>query len=221
MIQTGGARFARWRTTCGMMVGMPSQHAHKSHGFRPDPGDFAAAEASLKQRGRTVGAYLKACLKWCAEDPDAAIAAVDSRWPSIRPPGWPHVTSPAPGPQAPTPRTRARRSRRSADGRRVIRLPVPALAAAGRPRSYRQRRCGQRPSPQRRCSRCRLLQASWDRFRHGGCRKRIFRPRAAQPKRPFAPLGFCQPPVPGLPLRRRFRWRAGDNAGTGDGTSSP
>lgn len=91
-------RFARWRTTYGMMGGMPSQHAHKSHGFRPDPGDFAAAEASLKQRGRTVGAYLKACLKWCAEDPDAAIAAVDSRWPSIRPPGWPHVTSPAPGP---------------------------------------------------------------------------------------------------------------------------
>jgi hypothetical protein len=45
-----------------------------------------------------VGAYLKACLKWCVEDPDAAIAAVDSRWPSIKPPDWPHVTSPVPGP---------------------------------------------------------------------------------------------------------------------------
>jgi len=92
----GAVRSARWPATCGMMGRMPSQHAHKSHGFRPDPEDFAAAEASLKQRGRTVGAYLKACLKWCAEDPDAAIAAVDSRWPAIKPPGWPHVASPAP-----------------------------------------------------------------------------------------------------------------------------
>ncbi len=83
-----------------MMGRMPSQHAHKSHGFRPDPQDFAAAEGNLKRRGgRTVGAYLKACLKWCAEDPDAAIAAVDSRWPDIKPPGWPHA-APAPAARA-------------------------------------------------------------------------------------------------------------------------
>jgi hypothetical protein len=79
-----------------MMERMPSQHAHKAHGFRPDPQDFAAAEGNLKERGgRTVGAYLKACLKWCAEEPDAAIAAVDSRWPDIKPSGWPHVAPPA------------------------------------------------------------------------------------------------------------------------------
>jgi hypothetical protein len=84
-----------------MMACMPSQHAHKARGFRPDPEDFAAAEGNLKQRGRTVGAYLKACLKWCAEDPDAAIAAVDSRWPEIKPPGWPHVAPPDVAPPAP------------------------------------------------------------------------------------------------------------------------
>lgn len=74
---------------------MPSQHAHKSHGFRPDPLDFETAERNLRDRGgRTVGAYLKACVKWCAEDPDAAIAAVEMRWPDIKPPGWPHVAPP-------------------------------------------------------------------------------------------------------------------------------
>ena len=91
---------------------MPSQHAHKSRGFRPDPQDFDAAERNLKARGgRTVGAYLKACLKWCAEDPDAAIAAVDTRWPDIKPPGWPHVAPPDLAPPASSATGTIRRTR--------------------------------------------------------------------------------------------------------------
>jgi hypothetical protein len=89
-----------------MLAGMSSQHANPSHGFRPDPADYAAAEASLRERdNRTVGGFLQACVKWCAEDPDAALAAVVSRWPQTRGtrgprPGLrPHAAPPpAPGP---------------------------------------------------------------------------------------------------------------------------
>jgi hypothetical protein len=73
------------------MLGMPSQHANTSHGFRPDPQDFETASGHLELRGRTMGTYLRACVRWLAEDPDAALAAVDSRWPETKPPGWPHV----------------------------------------------------------------------------------------------------------------------------------
>src|SRR5580658_8582000 len=101
---------------------MPSQHAHKSRGFRPDPQDFDTAERNLKARGgRTVGAYLKACLKWCAEDPDTAIAAVDTRWPDVKPPGWPHVTPPGVAPASSatggtSPRTRSAATRTGRTG---------------------------------------------------------------------------------------------------------
>jgi hypothetical protein len=70
---------------------MPSQHRHKGHGFRPDPADFEAASGHLEERDRTMGAYLRASVRWLARDPDAALAAVEADWPERLPPGWPHI----------------------------------------------------------------------------------------------------------------------------------
>lgn len=72
-----------------MMGGMASQHRHKSRGFRPDPGEYEAAAEHLERRGRTPGAYLRACLRWLDADPDAALAAVGPFWPDVRPTGRP------------------------------------------------------------------------------------------------------------------------------------
>ena len=70
---------------------MPSQHRHPLHGFRPEPAEYEGARASLEARGRTVGAYLRACLRWLARDPDAALAALAGDWPGPRPTGRPAV----------------------------------------------------------------------------------------------------------------------------------
>jgi hypothetical protein len=81
---------------------VPSQHRHPAHGFRPDPGEFAAARDRLEARGQTVGAYLRACLRWLARDPDSALTATAADWPGPRPPGRPRSSrtpsgSPGPG----------------------------------------------------------------------------------------------------------------------------
>jgi hypothetical protein len=57
-----------------------------SYGFRPDPDEFAAASEHLEARGRTTDAYLHACIRWLARDPDTALAAL-ADWPRPRPAG--------------------------------------------------------------------------------------------------------------------------------------
>jgi hypothetical protein len=69
---------------------VPSQHRHPVHGFRPDPGEYEAARELLAPQGHTVGAYLRACLRWIARDPDAALDALAADWPGPRPYGRPH-----------------------------------------------------------------------------------------------------------------------------------
>jgi hypothetical protein len=68
---------------------VPSQHRQPLHGFRPDPVEYEAARQRLEARGHTVGAYLRACLRWLARDPDAALAALSADWPGPRPMGRP------------------------------------------------------------------------------------------------------------------------------------
>jgi hypothetical protein len=73
-----------------------SQHQHPAHGFRPDPDDWAAAAARLEADGRTVGTYLRACLRFIASDPDAALAALAPHWPEPRLTGRPRGSQPRP-----------------------------------------------------------------------------------------------------------------------------
>jgi len=82
---------------------VPSQHRHPSHGFRPDPSEFSAASAELDARSETVGAFLRACLRWLARDPDAALAALAGSWPDPRPAGRPPRTTTAAAAEPPEP----------------------------------------------------------------------------------------------------------------------
>jgi hypothetical protein len=77
-----------------------SQHQHKARGFRPDPDDYAAAAARLEADGRTVGTYLRACLRFIASDPDGALAALAPHWPEPRHTGRPRKQPAAPVPPA-------------------------------------------------------------------------------------------------------------------------
>ncbi|HEY7201858.1 MAG TPA: hypothetical protein VIC57_16680 [Candidatus Dormibacteraeota bacterium] len=79
---------------------MPSQHRHRLRGFRPEPAEFETARNRLEARGETVGAYLRACLRWLARDPDAALAALASDWPGPRPTGRPRGDPPPPAAEA-------------------------------------------------------------------------------------------------------------------------
>lgn len=67
-----------------------------SYGFRPDPAEFAAANGHLEARGRTTDAYLHACIRWLARDPDTALAALADDWPGPRPSGAPAVRAAPP-----------------------------------------------------------------------------------------------------------------------------
>lgn len=61
------------------------------------------ARERLAARGHTVGAYLRACLRWLARDPDAALAVLSADWPGPRPRGRPsgeRPPSPAAEPEA-------------------------------------------------------------------------------------------------------------------------
>jgi len=48
-----------------------------------------SASEHLERRGQTADAYLHACIRWLARDPDAALAATADDWPAPRPAGCP------------------------------------------------------------------------------------------------------------------------------------
>ncbi|PXY16543.1 hypothetical protein [Prauserella muralis] len=68
---------------------MSSRHAQKWRGFRPDPGEYDAAEDLLDARGKAMSEYLRACLRWLEQAPDEALATVGPHWPPPRPRGRP------------------------------------------------------------------------------------------------------------------------------------
>lgn len=55
-----------------------SAERHPVLGFRPPPGDVSAARQRLDQHDPqwSITAYLEACLRWLAEEPKTALAAV-------------------------------------------------------------------------------------------------------------------------------------------------
>lgn len=72
-----------------IMGRVPSQHQHPVHAFRPAPGEWDPAEEILAARGVKPGTFLRACLRWLASDPGAALAALAGHWPDERPRGRP------------------------------------------------------------------------------------------------------------------------------------
>src|SRR5690606_41870353 len=72
-------------------VVMSSQHAQPWRGFRPDPDEYDAAEALLDERGASVSAYLRACLRWLQQAPEAALEAVGPHSPPPRRRGRPRA----------------------------------------------------------------------------------------------------------------------------------
>src|SRR5260221_14793273 len=78
-----------------MVVIMASQHRFPARTFRPEPGEYADAQADLAARGKEMDAFLRACLRWLHRDPDRFLATLGPVWPGPRPRGRP------PGPQPP------------------------------------------------------------------------------------------------------------------------
>ncbi len=74
---------------------MSSQHRFPARTFRPEPGEYAGAQADLTARGKEMDAFLRACLRWLHRDPDRFMATLTPVWPGPRPRGRP------PGPQPP------------------------------------------------------------------------------------------------------------------------
>ncbi|KAA2245896.1 hypothetical protein F0L68_41160 [Solihabitans fulvus] len=72
---------------------MTSQHGQKQRSWRPEPDEYADAKAALNARGRSMSAYLRACLRWLNSDPDAALAALSPVWPEPRLTGRPRRTA--------------------------------------------------------------------------------------------------------------------------------
>lgn len=70
---------------------MPSQHGNPSHAFRPAEEEWDPAEEILKAQGIAPGTFLRACLRWLASDPDAALAALAAHWPARRQTGRPRT----------------------------------------------------------------------------------------------------------------------------------
>ncbi|HEX4830349.1 MAG TPA: hypothetical protein VH478_04570 [Trebonia sp.] len=68
---------------------MPSQHRNQARAFRPEDGEWNPAEEILTARGLVPGAFLRACLRWLASDPDAALDTLEGHWPGTRPLGRP------------------------------------------------------------------------------------------------------------------------------------
>lgn len=68
---------------------MSSRHGQPQHSWRPEPGEYAHAKASLHARSRTMSSYLRACLRWLNRDPEAALATLAPFWPQPRPTGRP------------------------------------------------------------------------------------------------------------------------------------
>jgi hypothetical protein len=80
-----------------MILIMPSQHAHPARTFRPEPGEYADAQADLAARGKEMDAFLRACLLWLHRDPDRSLAALAEAWPGPRPRGRPPRPQPPSG----------------------------------------------------------------------------------------------------------------------------
>ena len=68
---------------------MPSQHRLQPRSFRPEPAEYAAAQAELVARGRQMDAFLRACLRALHRDPDRFLAVLAPVWPSPKPTGRP------------------------------------------------------------------------------------------------------------------------------------
>ncbi len=68
---------------------MSSQHRHPARTFRPEPGEYADAQADLVARGREMDAFLRACLRGLHRDPDRFLATLSPVWPGARPRGRP------------------------------------------------------------------------------------------------------------------------------------
>ncbi|MFC0431082.1 hypothetical protein [Kutzneria buriramensis] len=74
---------------------MASQHDQPQRSWRPDPDEYETAQSLLSDRGQSITAYLRACLRWLEHEPDAALAALAPYWPEPRPTGRPRSPKPA------------------------------------------------------------------------------------------------------------------------------
>jgi len=72
-----------------MILDMSSQHRLPAKNFRPEPGEYANAQADLAARGKEMDAFLRACLHWLHRDPDRFLATLTPVWPGPRPRGRP------------------------------------------------------------------------------------------------------------------------------------
>src|SRR5258707_2453688 len=79
-----------------MILSMPSQHRLPARTFRPEPGEYADAQADLAARGKEMDAFLRACLRWLHRDPDPSLAALTQASPGPRPRGRPPKPQPSP-----------------------------------------------------------------------------------------------------------------------------
>jgi hypothetical protein len=68
---------------------VPSQHRNPARAFRPETGEWEAAEEIWKARDIVPGTFLRACLRWLASNPDDALDTLDAHWPDKRPLGRP------------------------------------------------------------------------------------------------------------------------------------
>ncbi|WP_163572171.1 hypothetical protein [Fodinicola feengrottensis] len=66
---------------------MPDRRVHRHQKFRPDEAEYAAAMQELRDRDRLMNDFLRASLRWVADDPEAALAALAPLWPTPRPRG--------------------------------------------------------------------------------------------------------------------------------------
>ena len=97
---------------------MASQHRLQPRSFRPEPAEYAAAQADLAARGLQMDAFLRACLRELHRDPDRFLALLAPGWPSPKPQGRP------PRQEAGAPR--AARDRRREAGAAAARMQGPA-----------------------------------------------------------------------------------------------
>jgi hypothetical protein len=81
---------------------MTSHHRQPQRSWRPDPDEYDKAKAQLGARGRSVSAYLRACLRWLNRDPDGALDALEADWPPPRPTGRPPLDRRSDGGEHPT-----------------------------------------------------------------------------------------------------------------------
>jgi hypothetical protein len=63
---------------------MAAQHAHPARTFHPDPLEYDYAQKLLAVRGRTVGEFLHASVRWLNSAPDTALASLAPAWPPTR-----------------------------------------------------------------------------------------------------------------------------------------